>query len=196
MGTRKKFRKGMRYLIYKIFTKLFLIAYNYNDSLLKKFIVNEINSNALDCSKTYNHYRKKYKLDKDFRFNGMFILLYGEGEILAGAKSYIGDYSTVYAHEGRKIKMGKDVRISHNVRIYTHSSVADQDFSKLPIKEKVGDVIIDDYAWIGANVFINPGVRIGKNAVVGANSVVTKDIPDNTIYGGVPAKLIKNKTIS
>lgn len=186
----------MRYLIYKIFTRLFLVAYNYKDSLLKAFIVNEINSNAIDGTKTYNYYRRKYKLDKDFRFNGMFILLYGEGEICAGANSYIGDYSTAYAHKGNKIAIGRDVRISHNVRIYTHSTIADQDFSKQPVKEKTGDVIIDDYAWVGANVFINPGVRIGKNAVVGANSVVTKDIPDNTIYGGVPAKLIKNKTIS
>jgi maltose O-acetyltransferase len=174
---------------------LFLIAYNYNNSLLKEFLINEINCNALDFSRSYNHYRKKFNLQQTFKFNGMFILFYGDGEIRTGENSYVGDYSTVYAHIGHKVVIGNNVRISHNVRIYTHSTLADQDFSKKPLLEKTGDVIIDDYAWIGANVFINPGVRIGRNAVVGANSVVTKDIPDNTIYGGVPAKLIKNKTI-
>ncbi|CDT94444.1 DapH/DapD/GlmU-related protein [Vibrio coralliirubri] len=47
--------------------------------------------------------------------------------------------------------------------------------------------------WIGANTVILPGVTIGSNVAIGANSVVTKDIPSNTVYGGVPAKFIKNK---
>ena len=46
---------------------------------------------------------------------------------------------------------------------------------------------------IGANVFINPGTTVGENSVVGSNSVVTKNIPPFTIYGGVPAKLIRKK---
>ena len=59
---------------------------------------------------------------------------------------------------------------------------------------KKGNVIIEDFVWIGANVFINPGVTIGKNSIVGANSVVVRDLPPNGIYGGVPAKLIKLKS--
>lgn len=47
-------------------------------------------------------------------------------------------------------------------------------------------------AWIGANATILPGVTIGENAVVSAGAVVSKDVPDNTIVGGVPAKFIKN----
>lgn len=46
-------------------------------------------------------------------------------------------------------------------------------------------------AWIGANVTILPGVTIGENAVVAAGAVVSKDVPDNTIVGGIPAKMIK-----
>ncbi len=184
----------MRYIIYKVFTRLFLVAYNYKDSLLKKFIVNEISSNSLDFTNKYNHYRVKYQLDKKFRFNGLFILFYGEGEIRGGENSYVGDYSTIYAHKGCKVVIGKEVRLSHNVRIYTESTVADQDFARKPHLQKTGDVIIGDYSWIGANVFVNPGVKIGCNSVIGANSVVTRDIPDNCIFGGVPAKLLKQKT--
>lgn len=54
-----------------------------------------------------------------------------------------------------------------------------------------GRVLIEDNAWIGRNVCIMPNVRIGKGAIIGANAVVTHDIPDYCIAAGVPAKPIK-----
>jgi maltose O-acetyltransferase len=86
--------------------------------------------------------------------------------------------------------------ISHNVRIYTQSNLADWDFSNSPIPEKVGNVIVENYVWIGANIFINSGVTIGTNSIVGANSLVTKDIPPFLVYGGVPAKFNRQKKLS
>jgi len=53
-------------------------------------------------------------------------------------------------------------------------------------------ILIKRNAWIGAGVTILPGVTIGKNAVVAAGAVVTKDVPDNTVVAGVPAKFIKS----
>ena len=53
-------------------------------------------------------------------------------------------------------------------------------------------ILIKRKAWIGAGVTILPGVTIGENAVVAAGAVVTKDVPDNTIVAGVPAKIIKS----
>ncbi|AHF14312.1 DapH/DapD/GlmU-related protein [Niabella soli] len=55
-----------------------------------------------------------------------------------------------------------------------------------------GRIHIKKNAWIGANATILPGVTIGENAVVAAGAVVSKDVPDNTIVGGVPAKFIKS----
>ena len=52
-------------------------------------------------------------------------------------------------------------------------------------------IVIKDYAWIGSKSVILPGVTIGENAVVGAGSIVTKDVPDNAIVAGNPAKIIK-----
>lgn len=52
--------------------------------------------------------------------------------------------------------------------------------------------LIKKNAWIGANATILPGVTIGENAVVAAGAVVSKDVPDNTIVGGIPAKFIKS----
>jgi len=53
------------------------------------------------------------------------------------------------------------------------------------------DVVISDDVWIGANAVILPGVTIGRHAVIAAGAVVTKDVPDYTVVGGVPAKVIK-----
>lgn len=52
-------------------------------------------------------------------------------------------------------------------------------------------VNIGNDVWIGGNVTILPGVTIGNNVIVAAGAVVTKDVPDNTLVGGVPARMIK-----
>jgi acetyltransferase-like isoleucine patch superfamily enzyme len=52
-------------------------------------------------------------------------------------------------------------------------------------------IVIEDNVWLGANVVVMPGVTIGKHSVVAAGSVVTKDVPPDTIVAGVPAKVVK-----
>jgi acetyltransferase-like isoleucine patch superfamily enzyme len=53
-------------------------------------------------------------------------------------------------------------------------------------------IVIKKGAWLGAAVSVMPGVTIGENAVVAANAVVTRDVPDNTVVGGIPAQVIRN----
>lgn len=143
----------------------------------------------------YLRYKKKYDIHRTFGFGGHDILFYGEGEICCGEGSYIGRYSQILSWEGCKVRIGKSCAISHFVKIYTMSNEADQDFSMPASQRRVkqGDVNIGNYAWIGASVFINPGVDIGENTVIGANSVVTRSIPPHSIAAGVPAKVIKFK---
>jgi maltose O-acetyltransferase len=155
-----------------------------------------ITGKYLEQKKEYDQFRKNYNLHPDFRFNGENIQFFGNGKINIGSQSYIGEFSTIQAFDNCKVLIGKGCSISHNVRMYTQSSGADQDFSVYPIKNKTGDIIIGDYVWIGANVFINPGITIGCNSIVGANSVVVKDVEPFAIVGGVPARLIRYKQIS
>jgi acetyltransferase-like isoleucine patch superfamily enzyme len=71
----------------------------------------------------------------------------------------------------------------------------DSESIKIPpstrIVQSKGPVIIEDNVWIGQGVAIMPDVTIGKNSIIGANAVVTKSFPPNSIIGGVPARLIK-----
>lgn len=164
--------------------------------MIKKIIYRLVNKLlAIWQEEKYRVYYEKYKLPKSFRFNGEGILVYGDGMLEAGEESYIGSYSTLQIAKGCKISIGKKCRIAHNVRMYTRSLEGDTDLSKEEKIYKTGDIIIEDFAWIGVNVFINPGIRIGKNAIVGANTVLTKDVEPNSIVGGVPGKFIRFKNI-
>ncbi len=55
------------------------------------------------------------------------------------------------------------------------------------------DVVIDDFAWIGHNVIILPGVKIGRHAIIGAGAVVTRDVPEYAIAAGNPARVIRSR---
>lgn len=142
----------------------------------------------------YETFRRKYDISPTFRFNGNNILLYGDGQILLGDESYIGRGSSIQAGEKCLVQIGQHCAISHNVRIYTTTNIVDQDFCSQRI-HKSADVIIEDGVWIGANVFITPGIKIGTNSIIGANSVVTHDVPPWSVVGGVPARLIRMKLV-
>ena len=144
----------------------------------------------------YKGYRSQYDIDRTFRFNGAGIQLYGDGRIVLGEGSYLGELSTIQAASGLTVTVGRRCSISHNVRIYSTSAVADADFRTGPAPSIEGSVNIEDGAWIGANAYIGPGITIGANAAVGANSVVTHSVPPSEIWGGVPARFIRRKNES
>lgn len=144
----------------------------------------------------YNHFRKKYKIDSSFRFNGPGTKVYGDGEVFLGKNSYVGRYSTIQSSPGSKVIVGKNCKIGPFFMVWTQSAEADFDFNDFSnIPPKTGDIIIKDAVWIGANVYIAPGVTIGENSVIGTNSVVTKNVEPNSVYGGIPAKLLRKKSI-
>jgi len=91
----------------------------------------------------------------------------------------IGAFSYLNAECG--IELGDDVQIGSHCSLYSVST----------IDNKKGKIRVKDNASIGTHSVVMPGVTIGKNAIVGAFSFVNKDIPDNALAYGVPAKIIK-----
>lgn len=111
--------------------------------------------------------------------------------ITIGDNCYIGFDFSVLAKE--PVTIQKDVLIASNVIITSENHGIDPE-SDLPYmsQELTGKgVCIGEGSWIGEKVCILPGVTIGKKCVIGAGSVVTKDVPDYCIVGGNPAKVIK-----
>ena len=87
------------------------------------------------------------------------------------------------------IRIGDGVLIGHQVVLATLNHDLDPDNRQSMIPKPI---IIGNNVWIGSHATILGGVTIGDNAVIAAGAVVTKDVPENTVAGGVPAKIIKN----
>lgn len=109
-----------------------------------------------------------------------------------GDGTYIGRF--VHINAWRQVVIGNDVLIADRVYI----SDADHKYENItvPIRQQgdffKGPVKLKEGCWLGIGAVILPGVTIGRNSVVAANSVVTRDVPDYTIVAGIPAKEIKN----
>ena len=122
------------------------------------------------------------------------------GVVSIGERTFVGGSTIVCAE---RIEIGNDVLISWGCTIVDHNShalawserrhdvenwfVGRKDWSSV----ERSHVQIGDRAWIGFNVIVLKGVRIGEGAVVGAGSVVTRDVPPHTVVGGNPARVIR-----
>ena len=89
------------------------------------------------------------------------------------------------------ITLGNNVHITNGVKFITHDGGTLLYRHIIPDLEITKPITIGDDVYIGNNVLLLPGVKIGNNVVIGAGAVVTKDIPDNSVAVGVPAKVIK-----
>jgi len=95
-----------------------------------------------------------------------------------------------------KIVIGNNVLLASKVYIsdHFHGEISLEALSLTPAKRRLfskGPIIIEDSVWLGEGVVVLPNVTIGENSIVGANSVVTKSFPKNSVIGGNPAKLIR-----
>ncbi len=125
-----------------------------------------------------------------------YCTIIGTKNVVIGDNVIIPNGTTLGTLPGNKdsiIYIDNDVLLGPNVAIYssTHNF---KDISK-PIKDqgyKIANTHLKSGCWIGINSVILPGVTIGKNSVVAANSVVNSNVPDYTVVAGAPAKIIKH----
>jgi maltose O-acetyltransferase len=118
---------------------------------------------------------------------------FGRGnKISLGINSYIGEDSYLNIHDD--IIIGANVMIGPQVMILTGNHSFSDISRPMCEQPSIGlSVIIKDNVWIGARSIILPGVMIGEGAVIGAGSVVTKDIGELSVVAGNPARLIRNR---
>ena len=89
-----------------------------------------------------------------------------------------------------EVKIGNNVLFGPHVQIYPATHPLDTE-QRIVLQEYAKPIEIGDNCWIGGGAIILPGVKIGKNSIIGSGAVVTKNIPDNVVAAGNPAKIIK-----
>jgi acetyltransferase-like isoleucine patch superfamily enzyme len=125
--------------------------------------------------------------NKVLLYSNVKLSVYGTdhtSRLIIGKSTNIGDRTEIHC--------GKEVIIGENCAISWDVVIMDRDYHKLNTNENVyKPVHIEDNVWIGCRSIILKGVKVGKGSVIAAGSVVTKDVPPNTVVGGNPAKVLK-----
>lgn len=167
-------------------------------NLYYKFLGIEIEDNVKICNsvnlelgyRNKNRGRLFLKSEAKISF-GSAIKCYG-GSVLISKNTFLGEYVIIYGHGG--------VEIGSNTLIAMHTCIVSSNHTIPTKREKIRDMPdillptkIGNDVWIGANCTILGGVTVGDGAVIGAGSVVTKDIPAYAIAFGNPAKVIKSR---
>ncbi|WP_312822775.1 DapH/DapD/GlmU-related protein [Epilithonimonas sp.] len=129
-------------------------------------------------------------------------------EIVGEKLKNVALFTPIYLNYGKHLNIGKNVFINFDCTFLALGGIIIEDDVLIgpkvslitenhPLEPQLRkgligkSILIKRNAWIGANATILPGVTIGENAVVAAGAVVSKDVPDNVVVGGIPAKIIK-----
>lgn len=130
-----------------------------------------------------------------FLFNqlGPGSVVYGRIKVLHPENIIVGCYCTlnegVILNARDKIIIGNYVHISPMSILTAGGLNIQEDYRTRAHFAR--EIVVSDGAWIGSHATILPGVKIGRNSIIGAGAVVTKDVPDNAVVAGVPARIIK-----
>jgi len=199
-------------LIKSISYKIYLTGSIEAERLAKEFRISQLKERvSMEDYSFINHVAtienaqnapSKITIGKQSRINGNLMLFKHGGEINIGDYSYVGEDTRIWS--AKRIKIGDRVLIAHNVNIHDNISHPlnsnDRHHDYLHILEKgfqennnlrEEEIIISDDVWIGFNSIILKGVTIGKGAIIGANTLITEDVPPFAVIVGNPARIIK-----
>ncbi len=162
-------------------------------AILYKCKFGEIHSPSLFAKPIRLYGVKHAYLGKRFRIlNGARFEIHDEGKLIIGEDCSIGQNFHVVSGGNETLKIGNHVTISGNVFIsnmnHSYEKINVHSFEQEHIAKKTE---IGDYCFIGYGAVILPGTILGKNVIVGANSVVHGEFPDYVVIAGNPAKIIK-----
>ncbi|MDG4715197.1 acyltransferase [Winogradskyella marincola] len=179
----QKYRQKISKRFYTIYYRLkFLgiIKFENKSSIEKRFSIKTFN---FKNSKLKVYLKKGSCIQHD-------VIIQGSGKLEVGENSFIGSFSTIGVNS--KIVIGKNVMIAQNVSIRDTDHRFD-DLTIPMIQQGIvtGNVIIENNVWIGYGAVITKGVTVRQGSIIAANAVVTKDVPENAIMGGVPARILK-----
>lgn len=158
-----------------------------------------------EISANNRHQRDSIMVGAGTHIRGQLLTFGHGGWITLGSHCYVGENSKLWS--GVKLSIGDRVLIGHN------SSILDTDAHPMDARERhrqyveiitrghpaelvLGEapVTIEDDVWIGCNVVVLKGVTIGRGSIVGAGSIVTHDVPPNSLVAGNPARVVRQMT--
>jgi len=199
-------------LFKKICRKIYLTGKDYDLELKSQAIENYAAIIGKDTCiedealiQNTNRDKTKIRIGDNCHIRGHLLTMKHGGKIEIGNHCFIGPQTKVWS--SISIKMGNRVLVSHNVNIHDNTShplnstERHEDFKhirnigfqeQVNIREK--EIVIEDDVWIGFNATILKGVTIGYGAIVGANTIITKDVPPYAVVVGNPARIIKYTT--
>jgi acetyltransferase-like isoleucine patch superfamily enzyme len=166
----------------------------YRPRLWVKLLLNPLKHRSGKGSKVYSRTRmdllpfNNFQLGDYSTIEDFSTVNNGVGDVFIGNRSIIGIGNVIIG----PVTIGNDVMLAQNI-VVSGLNHGYEDVSIPPKDQKVSTkpITISDNVWVGANCVITAGVTIGKHSVIGAGSVVTKDIPEYSVAVGNPARVIK-----
>lgn len=185
-------------LVLKIKKQDLINQFNHNNATIGS------NTRIFSEAKISNNLNDKTKIVIGFNcdIRGELLTFGHGGEIIIGDYSYVGERTKIWS--AMKIIIGDRVLISHNVNIHDNNAhpmdslLRHEDFKHIStvglqisndLREE--EIIIEEDVWIGFNSTIMKGVKIGKGAIIGANTIINRDVPDFAVCVGNPMRIIK-----
>lgn len=164
--------------------------FGFLDELLYKILKNNVNNMPIRYIKLIAYYFPDARIRKDY-FDKLGVYMGRNSYANLGMKIVIGEKEEEYM-----VLIGENVSIGPNLTLVVDSFPNNsKDLKNIPyVRDKLCKnerIIIEDEVWIGANVTILPGVHIGKCSVIGAGSLVNKEVDAYSIYAGTPARKIR-----
>jgi acetyltransferase-like isoleucine patch superfamily enzyme len=177
------------------FKILFRIYGKAKISLSKSSEIN-INEGVLDFNVSFRNTEPfpgmlEMMPDSSLTINGSFRIHSGAHLIVMdNARLILG---SGYINRNCKIRCLSEIKIGHDVAISENVSIWDSDMHEVIKKDNImtKPISIGNHVWIGTNAIILKGVNIGNNSIIAAGSIVNKDVPENCLVAGNPAKVIK-----